>query len=93
MEHNRGGFAVNGCKVHYGLLKEWGIVGAILIHVLMLMRKNPEVGFKSERVLEALVEIHVVLGGSVVGLEPSCLPGHRFGMEGINWNLSTFRFT
>ncbi len=91
-EHCRGGFAVNCFKMQYGLVKEWSMVGAILIHVLMLMRKIPQVVFISERVLEALVKGRVVLGGSDVSLNSSCLPSHYFGMNGINWNLTIFGF-
>ncbi len=64
------------------------MVGASLIHVLMLMRSNPKVGFISDGVLEALIEGHVIVGRSAVSLESSCLPGHHLSVDGINLNLT-----
>ncbi len=60
------------------------MVVAILILILMLMGKDPKAGFIREEVHEALVEFHVVLGRSAVGLDFSWLPGDHFGANGIN---------
>mmetsp|Transcript_25957 Transcript_25957/g.54691 ORF Transcript_25957/g.54691 Transcript_25957/m.54691 type:complete len:92 (+) Transcript_25957:879-1154(+) len=59
----------------------------------LLVRKDPEVGFISEGVLEALVEGHVVLGGSAVGLDPSCLPGLTILGEDVGDNIALVSIT